>query len=183
MFVKLYAPSPIQLTVHTQRCGISALVAYGFATCPISEIPPTIASTLSTVTTRRITSLAFIGSGPLSLISSNGDDRLFAFSHELFAHANEHRAVFRAMTGKRSGAVIQQLLHKMLVDFVHDEVKLMFPSSAARETPLEAISQFIGGGLVGLLIWRGSGMMRMPVDEVDAVFRRLAIPAARAATG
>jgi AcrR family transcriptional regulator len=118
-----------------------------------------------------------------ALSATNGDDRLFAFSHELFAHANEHRAVFRAMTGKRSGAVIQQLLHKMLVDLVRDEVKLMFPSSAVRETPLEAISQFIGGGLFGLLIWWGSGMMRMPVDEVDAVFRRLAIPATRAAIG
>src|SRR5262245_63624677 len=32
------------------------------------------------------------------------DDRLFAFSHELFVHANEHRLVFRAMVGKRSGA-------------------------------------------------------------------------------
>jgi hypothetical protein len=35
---------------------------------------------------------------------------------ELFVHGTEHRDVFPAMVGKRSGAVIQQLLHKMLVD-------------------------------------------------------------------
>ena len=109
------------------------------------------------------------------------DDRLFAFSHELFVHANEHRTVFRAMIGKRSGAVIQQLLQKMLVDLVRDEVKLMLPSSDAAATPVEAMSQFIGGGLFGLLIWWGNGKMRMPIEEVDTVFRRLAIPAVKAA--
>src|SRR5438034_10335151 len=49
------------------------------------------------------------------------DDRLLAFSRQLFIHANEHRTVFRAMVGKRSGAVIQQLLHKMLVDLAREE--------------------------------------------------------------
>ena len=111
--------------------------------------------------------------------SATADERLFAFSRELFVHANEHRTVFRAMVGKRSGAVIQQLLHKMLVDLVRDEVKLMWPAN--HETPAEAMAQFIGGGLFGLLIWWGNGKMRMPVEEVDAVFRRLAIPAIKAA--
>ncbi|HEX2492676.1 MAG TPA: TetR/AcrR family transcriptional regulator [Steroidobacter sp.] len=109
------------------------------------------------------------------------DARLFAFSHELFVHANEHRAVFRAMIGKRSGAVVQQLLHKMLVDLVRDEVKQLASAPAADGTPVEAIAQFIGGGLFGLLIWWGNGKMRMPVDEVDATFRRLAIPSLKPA--
>ena len=113
--------------------------------------------------------------------ATGADDRLFAFSHELFVHANEHRTIFRAMIGKRSGAVIQQLLQKMLVDLVRDEVKLTLPSSDAAAMPVEAISQFIGGGLFGLLIWWGSGKLRMPVEEVDSLFRRLALPAVKAA--
>ena len=113
--------------------------------------------------------------------ATGADDRLFAFSHELFVHANEHRTVFRAMIGKRSGAVIQQLLQKMLVDLVRDEVKVMLPSRDAAATPVEAMSQFIGGGLFGLLIWWGSGKLRMPVEEVDSLFRRLALPAVKAA--
>jgi hypothetical protein len=48
-------------------------------------------------------------------------------------------------------------------------------------TPLEAIAQFIGGGLFGLLIWWGNGKLRMPVDDVDATFRRLAIPSLKVA--
>jgi AcrR family transcriptional regulator len=107
------------------------------------------------------------------------DDRLFAFSHDLFVHANEHRAVFRAMVGKRSGAVIQQLLQKMLVDLVREEVTRTVSSAVTPAAPVEAMAQFIGSGLFGLLMWWGNGKMRMPVEEVNALFRRLAIPAVR----
>jgi AcrR family transcriptional regulator len=108
------------------------------------------------------------------------DERLFAFSRELFTHANEHRTVFRAMVGKRSGAVVQLLLQKMLVDLVRDEVKATW-WGVESDTPVEAVSQFIGGGLFGLLLWWGNGKVRMAVEEVDSVFRRLAIPSLKAA--
>ena len=39
---------------------------------------------------------------------TNVDERAFAFSHEMLAHANEHRDLFYAMVGKRSGAVIHE---------------------------------------------------------------------------
>ena len=113
--------------------------------------------------------------------STAADERLFAFSHELFVHANEHRNVFRAMVGKRSGAVIQQLLHKMLVDLARDEVKAMTARSDTGSMPTEAVVQFVAGGLFGLLMWWGNGKMRMPVEEVNALFRRLAIPAVKVA--
>ena len=113
--------------------------------------------------------------------STAADERLFAFSHELFVHANEHRNVFQALVGKRSGAVIQQLLHKMLVDLARDEVKAMAARNDTNSMPMEAVVQFVAGGLFGLLMWWGNGKMRMPVEEVNALFRRLAIPAVKAA--
>lgn len=112
--------------------------------------------------------------------AGGSDERPFAFSRELFTHANEHRTVFRAMVGKRSGAVVQQLLQKMLVDLVREEVKETW-AEKENETPVEAVAQFIGGGLFGLLMWWGNGKMRMAVDEVDAMFRRLAFPSLRVA--
>jgi AcrR family transcriptional regulator len=116
-----------------------------------------------------------------ALQANNPDDaRIFAFSHELFAHANEHRTVYRAIVGKRSGAVIQRLVHKMLIDLVRDEVKQMIAPGGATTPPVEAIAQYIGGGLFGLLLWWSDGQMRMPIEDVDAVFRRLAIPSLKA---
>jgi len=117
----------------------------------------------------------------LASANSTDDERILAFSHELFLHANEHRDVFRAMVGKRSGAVVQQLLHKMLVDLVRDELQAMTRVRDIGAVSSEAAVQVVAGGLFGLLIWWGSGKMRMPVDEVDRLFRRVAIPALKAA--
>jgi AcrR family transcriptional regulator len=63
------------------------------------------------------------------------DERAFAFSHEMFAHANEYRDVFRAMVGKQSGAVVQQILHQMLVELVREDMKAMAARSEAGSLP------------------------------------------------
>jgi AcrR family transcriptional regulator len=39
---------------------------------------------------------------------SSVEERMLAFSYEMFAHVDEFRDVFRAMVGKHSGAMIQQ---------------------------------------------------------------------------
>jgi AcrR family transcriptional regulator len=109
------------------------------------------------------------------------EDRIFAFSQEMFAHANEHREIFQAMVGKESGAAIQRLLHKLLVDLVRDDVKATMPRGDGGSVPIEALVQFIGGGLFGLLMWWMDGKMRLSVDDVNATFRRLAVPAVKAA--
>jgi AcrR family transcriptional regulator len=109
------------------------------------------------------------------------DEPVFAFSREMFTHANEHRDVFRSMVGKRSGAVIQQLFHKMLIDLVRADVKTLIQQNGAESTPADATAQFIAGGLLGLVIWWVDGRMRMSVDDIDALFRCLAVPAVMAA--
>ena len=107
------------------------------------------------------------------------DDRVFAYSHDMFVHVNEHRTVFRSMVGKRSGAVIQQLFHKMLIDLVRDDVKALMPQKAGAATPHEGVVQLIAGGLFGLVLWWVDGPMKLSVEDVDALFRRLAIPAVK----
>jgi hypothetical protein len=47
--------------------------------------------------------------------------------------------------------------------------------------PTEALVQFISGGLFGLVMWWRGGKTRISVEELDAAFRRLAIPALKAA--
>jgi AcrR family transcriptional regulator len=109
------------------------------------------------------------------------EERVFAFSLELFTHANEYRDVFRAMVGKRSGAAVQRLLHKLLVDLIRDDVKGTVARGEESSVPTEALAQFIAGALFGLLMWWLDGKMRLSVGEVNALFRRLAIPALKAA--
>jgi AcrR family transcriptional regulator len=63
------------------------------------------------------------------------EERAFAFSHAMIAHVNDYRDVFRAMVGKRSGAMVQQLVHKLLVDLVRDDVKAMLPGGQRQTHP------------------------------------------------
>ena len=109
------------------------------------------------------------------------EERVFAFSQEMFAHVNEYRDVFRAMVGKQSGATVQRLLHKLLVDLVRDDVKGAVARAEGGAVPTEALVQFIGGALFGLLMWWLDGKMRLSVTEINALFRQLAIPALKAA--
>jgi AcrR family transcriptional regulator len=111
------------------------------------------------------------------------EERVFGFSHEVFAHTNEYRDAFRAMVGQRSGAVVQRLLHKLLVELIREDVKRTVVRAESPAMHTEALVHFIAGALVGVLMWWLDGRMRLSVDEVNASFRRLALPALKAARG
>ena len=109
------------------------------------------------------------------------EDRVFGFSQEVFAHTNEYRDVFRAMVGKRSGAVVERMLHKLVVDLVREDVKETIAQSENSAVPADALVQFIAGALFGLLMWWLGGKNRLSVAEANSLFRKLAIPALKTA--
>lgn len=108
------------------------------------------------------------------------DERALAFSQEMFSHANEHRHLFRAMVGKKSGATIQRMIHRLLVDLVREDVKVLASAKDGKPVPTEALVRFVAGGFFGLLMWWMDGPQPLPVEEVNALFRRLALPALEA---
>jgi AcrR family transcriptional regulator len=112
---------------------------------------------------------------------SGVEERVLAFAHELFAHTREHRDVFRAMVGRQSGALVEQILHRIVVDLVRDDVKALAARRDEASMPAEAVVQFVAGGLFGVLMWWLEGKKRLSVEEVDTAFRRLAIPAMKSA--
>ena len=111
----------------------------------------------------------------------SADERLFGFSRELFEHTDGHRDLFRAMTDDRSAALIRQVFHRILVDLVREDVKAIVSRDETGSMPAEAVVQFAAGGLFGLLTWWLEARARPGVEEVDALFRRLAIPPLKAA--
>jgi AcrR family transcriptional regulator len=113
---------------------------------------------------------------------SEPDAQLLGFSRHLLAHADEHRDIFPAMVSRRGGALIQHLLRNLLVKVVREDVKeVAAVKGGARSVPEEAIVQFIAGSLFGLMMWWLGGKRRLSVEEVDGLFRRLALPALKAA--
>jgi hypothetical protein len=99
----------------------------------------------------------------------------------MFAHIAEYRTVFRAMVGKQSGALIQHLFHKIIVDRVRDDVRAMVMPRNKDSVRPGAVVEFLAGGLFGLSMLWAAGMLRMSADEVNVLFRQLAMPALKAA--
>ncbi len=110
------------------------------------------------------------------------DERFFAFSRELFEHVDAYRDVFRAMAGDRSGALVRQAFGRILVDLVRADVGAMVSRTGAGSNPAEAVVRFTAGALFGLLMWWLEARARPRAEEMDALFRRLAIPALKAAS-
>lgn len=101
------------------------------------------------------------------------EHRLFAFTREVFAHTDAHRDLFRMMVGRRSGAAVQRILHKLIGDLVRRDLEAV-ADRLPENAPREALVQFMTGALFGLLMWWVEGKRRpMDVDEVNALFRRL----------
>jgi hypothetical protein len=57
----------------------------------------------------------------------------------------------------------------------------MVPASASNTVLLEGVVQYISSALFGLLAWWIDGKRRMTIDEVNDLFRRMALPAVKAA--
>jgi len=119
--------------------------------------------------------------GRAFLRMSTVEVRVLALSRGMFAFANQYRNIFRATLGKPSGAMIRHLFHRLLEDLIRAELKPLLQRRKANSMPPDAFAQFIGGGLVGLLMWGVDGRTRPSVRNVNEFFRRLAIPVLRAA--
>lgn len=108
------------------------------------------------------------------------EQRGFGFSQALFEHADGERDTFRSVVGKQSGAIVERHFRRLVVDLVREDVKAMAPRGGEGSAPLDAVVQYVAGGLFGLLAWWADGKMRLSVEDVSALFRRLAIPATKA---
>jgi AcrR family transcriptional regulator len=104
-------------------------------------------------------------------------DRLFGFSGALFEHAYSHRDTYRAIVGRRSGAIVMAEMRGMLTDLVRREVRTTPPGARLADIPKGALVQFVVGALMSILTWWLDENAKLPPAEADAIFRRLVIGA------
>ena len=77
--------------------------------------------------------------------------------------------------------VVQNVLRKLINDLVRDDLKVMLEQNDSRGVATDAVVEFISGGLFGLLLWWLGGKAKLSIEELNALFRRFAIPVAKAA--
>jgi AcrR family transcriptional regulator len=102
--------------------------------------------------------------------------RILGFCQALFDHADRYRALYRAVTGKRSGKIVIMHLRVLLADLIWSDVKLL-QKEGASDIPPDAAVQFAVGALLSMLIWWLETDSALTPSEANRMFRRLAVPA------
>jgi AcrR family transcriptional regulator len=92
----------------------------------------------------------------------------------LFRHTDEHRPLYRAMVGHPSGAMLLRAVNAMLGAHVRSHLERL---SGPLAVPAEIAAQYYVSALLGLLTWWLDGEHAYSPDEMDAMFRRLVLPA------
>jgi AcrR family transcriptional regulator len=101
---------------------------------------------------------------------------LLAFSPVFFAHVHGYRAILVPILASEGGPAVRRKLKRLLTEVVQQELPV-----ARSAVPRAALVSFTVDALLSILWWWFElGAMRTPA-EVDAIFRRLALPALAAA--
>ena len=111
------------------------------------------------------------------------DARSLGFSRALFEHVPSYREVYRALVSERGSAIVLNRLRGLLADLVRRDLAAMAPPEEGGPVPRSALVHFVVGALIAMLTWWTERNCDLPPASVDAMFRRLTIPALAAALG
>jgi AcrR family transcriptional regulator len=99
--------------------------------------------------------------------------RGLSFALPMLEHARNHLELYGAIIGKESGSFVMQRIHFMVVDLVRDDlVALGFKRDTEHR---ELLVQHITGGFMAVMTRWVEGGAKLTPQDVDALFRRLAM--------
>ena len=102
------------------------------------------------------------------------------FALPFFQHIDSHRRIYYLNVGRAGHALVEQHLHRMLVDLVREDL-LSHRVGRGKSVATEAVVQYVAGALWSLGIWWLSSRARLSADELNALFRKLVFPGLSAA--
>ncbi|MDE5443128.1 TetR family transcriptional regulator [Bradyrhizobium sp. CSA207] len=102
------------------------------------------------------------------------------FSLAMFQHADGYKDVYRALVGRRGGAVAVSEIRRVLSEFVRQELSTVERNGAI---PRELALQFIVSAFLTVLTWWLERKPELAPTAVDEMFRRLVIKGIGSSTG
>lgn len=99
------------------------------------------------------------------------------FSLPMLEHVLEVRPFIRALASKGGATPVQKHLHWMLTELVREELET---ARSELPGPLELVAEFVVGAFLAVCFWWLDGHEELGAEEVDRVFRGLALPGLRA---
>lgn len=93
------------------------------------------------------------------------------FSLAMFEHARDHVDLYRA--GSRGGAVALGTIRQILSELVRAELVATVNQTLPDAIPRELVVQYVVGAYMAVLTWWLDGGMKLPPNQIDAMFRQL----------
>lgn len=107
-------------------------------------------------------------------VDGAGPAKLTTLSLTLFQHTDAHRALYQAMVGRPSGALLTRTLHTLLSEHVR---AYLAQRGSDLPVPAEVAVAYYVSALIGLLTWWLDAPRGYSPEELDELFRRLVGPA------
>ena len=101
-------------------------------------------------------------------------ERSLGFSLTMFEHARDHLDLYRALAGGHGGAVALESIRQILSDLVRNELAATGKMRPGDGIPRDLVVQFVVGAYMAVLTWWLDGGAKLPTQQIDAMFRRLA---------
>jgi AcrR family transcriptional regulator len=102
-----------------------------------------------------------------------------AFSLAMFAHADRYKEIYRALVGSSGNAIVLAEIRRVLVDMSKKELDEL----AHNDLPGDLIGRFVVDVFQSVLTWWLERRPELTPAAVDAMFRRLVIPAITGRSG
>ena len=99
----------------------------------------------------------------------------------IFQHVDAHRHLWRAMTKKGGADLVTRVLRESVTDLVEQHFRSQFKDLETDPLQLQATTQFVAGGCIGLLVWWLDNDAPKTAEEMHATFRAVAIQGVRRA--
>lgn len=99
-----------------------------------------------------------------------------AFTLAMFQHAQGHYDLYRAMVGRQSGALVQQLMKEMFGKLLKREFEANPVCSALSPTQQDLLIQYVVSSLLSLLTWWLDQKMPFSAEKMDETFHLLTMP-------
>ena len=114
--------------------------------------------------------------------AGDGSAEGLELARALFDHAAGHRQMYRALVGKRGGAVVLKYAREQLVTLLREHLEEVVTSRRVSPVvPLEVTVHYLASALLGTLTWWLDNDLPYPPDQMGRVFVRLSQPAVAAA--
>jgi AcrR family transcriptional regulator len=118
------------------------------------------------------------GEGASSASPGRPYESIVACSSAMFEHAARYREVHRALHGSKAEAVVRRNLHSVFFDVIGARVEREMRRRRPRDPSIspELLTVFLVSTQLAVLNWWIDARRPMPVEDVDAAYRRLVLP-------